>query len=406
MSTGYELHQKLRTKTVRLLKKKDYAQAVSALHTGALELLKQKEQGSGCDLAVYMIDVYEQSDAQADDITRGRIVEILDLTAPDFWRKKVIDAALKWSAKASGQQGGDAALRRAIAKLYARENNFHVAEPHFIAGCLKDAGAGATPQSDSSVQDASIPAALAELEVNWLNQHAKEAAEQEGETRDKAVLARLEAGKFALRALLPLLAQRALSASQAFLSTYSQLVTQQNANLLIPIQPNPKPYTPQPALANIPSALPTLQIYVTSNPDLNFGQMSLGLVAQAAGLKSSRRGPVPQELRNAWVIVVRQYQREATEFFEQEEYVGDALTIISSIYFDIAPPRPQGNMLQDMMSSLFGGPAGGLGGGASKPQVLSMKQPGAPVLPKVEKAVVPAAPAAAPPAPMEEEELD
>ncbi|CAD6893792.1 unnamed protein product [Tilletia controversa] len=403
MSGGYELHQKLRTKAVRLLKKKDYAQAISILHTGAVDLLKQKEQGSGCDIAVYLVDVYEQSDAQVNDETRGRLVEILDLTAPDFWRKKVADAALKWSAKASGQEGGDPTLRISIAQLYAREGSFHIAEPHYIAGCVKD---GSAAQVDASIDDAAIPAALAQLEVDWLKQHSAATLAQEGESRAQAVIERLEVGKFALRALLPLLAQRALSASQTFLSTFTQLVTKQTDKLLIPIKPNPKPYTPQPALANIPSALTDLQIYVTSSPDLNFAQMTLGLVAQGAGYKSSRRGAVPMELRNAWISVVRQYQRENSEFFEEEEYVSDALTIISSIYFDIAPPRGQGNMLQDMMSSLFGG-----GGQQSKPATLALKSAGVPSLPKVEQAVVPAAPAApiavaAPAAPLDEEELD
>ncbi|KAE8224864.1 hypothetical protein CF319_g2300 [Tilletia indica] len=405
--SGYDLHQKLRTKTVRLLKKKDYAQAISVLHTGATDLLRQKEQGSGCDLAVYLIDVYEQSEAPVNDETRGRLVEILDLTAQDFWRKKVVDAALKWSAKGSGQAGGDPTLRLSIAKLYAREGSFHIAEPHYLAGCIRDGSGAAGQPIDASIEDKTVPEALAELEVNWLKQHAEAAATQEGETREQAVFQRLEAGKFALRAVLPLLAQRALSASQVFLSSFSQLATKQTSKLLIPIQPNPKPYTPQPALANIPSALPDLQIYVTSNPDLNFSQMALGLIAQGAGYKSSRRGAVPLELRNAWISVVRQYQREAPELFEEEEYVGDALTIISSVYFDIAPPRNQGNMLQDMMSSFFGG-----GGGQSKPATLALKQAAQPALPKVERQqpVVAAAPTpaavAAPAAPLDEEELD
>ncbi|KAL9933205.1 hypothetical protein V8E36_007923 [Tilletia maclaganii] len=403
--SGYELHQKLRTKTVRLLKKKDYAQAISVLHTGALDLLRQKEQGSGCDLAVYLVDVYEQSDAPVNDETRGRLVEILELTAPDFWRKKVVDAALKWSAKSTNAPGGDPALRLAIGKIYGKDGLFHIAEPHFIAGCIETSSSGGGPSTDASVKDASVPEALGQLEASWLDQHTDAAAAQEGETRTKAVIERLEAGKFALRALLPLLAQRALSASQTFLSTFSQIVTKRNTNFLIPIQPNPKPYTPQAALAGIPSFLPNLNIYVTSSPDLNFAQMALGLVSQAAGLKSSRRGPVPVELRNAWINVVRQYQREATEYFEEEEYVGDALTIISSVYFDIAPPRAQGNMLQDMMSSFFGGASGGA---QQKPQTPSLKQAGTPSLPKVEKAIEAALAAtpAAPSAPLDEEELD
>ena len=72
MSSGYELHQKLRTKTVRQVKKKQYDEATQTLYQGALDLLDQKEQGSGCDLAIYMIDVYGIKSQPVDSESRGR----------------------------------------------------------------------------------------------------------------------------------------------------------------------------------------------------------------------------------------------------------------------------------------------------------------------------------------------
>lgn len=92
---GYELHQKLRTKAVRLLKKKDYDQCISILYDGSKQLLQQKEQGSGCDLATYMIQVYTQAEIKVDDQSRKRITDLLELTLNDFWRKKVLDSAVK-----------------------------------------------------------------------------------------------------------------------------------------------------------------------------------------------------------------------------------------------------------------------------------------------------------------------
>ena len=68
---GYELHQKLRTKTVRLLRKKKYDEAITALYDGSLKLLDSHEQGSGADLALYLIDVYEQAGIKVDDTSRG-----------------------------------------------------------------------------------------------------------------------------------------------------------------------------------------------------------------------------------------------------------------------------------------------------------------------------------------------
>lgn len=95
-SAGYDLHQKLRTKAVRLLKKKDYTQAIQVLYDGSKQLLEQKEQGSGCDLACYMLTVYTQSEVKVNDESRKRVQDLLELAQPDFWRKKVLDQAVKW----------------------------------------------------------------------------------------------------------------------------------------------------------------------------------------------------------------------------------------------------------------------------------------------------------------------
>lgn len=94
-SAGYDLHQKLRTKAVRLLKKKDYTQAIQVLYDGSKQLLEQKEQGSGCDLACYMLTVYTQSEVKVNDESRKRVQDLLELAQPDFWRKKVLDQAVK-----------------------------------------------------------------------------------------------------------------------------------------------------------------------------------------------------------------------------------------------------------------------------------------------------------------------
>lgn len=74
---GYEEHQKLRTKAVRLCKKKAYADAIKTLYAGAESLLKQKEQGSGCDLALYMIEIYGIAETPVNDESRGEHVLLL-----------------------------------------------------------------------------------------------------------------------------------------------------------------------------------------------------------------------------------------------------------------------------------------------------------------------------------------
>jgi hypothetical protein len=120
MSGGYELHQKLRTKAVRQLKKKDYEGATETLFQGSRQLLETKEQGSGCDLACYMLDVYLQAETPSNNTTRQRVISLLELTAPDFWRKKVIDAAIKWSTATTKTPAGDGFLRLAIAEVLSK----------------------------------------------------------------------------------------------------------------------------------------------------------------------------------------------------------------------------------------------------------------------------------------------
>ena len=79
---GYELHQKLRTKVVRLVRKQKYDEAVNVLYDGSTKLLDDHEQGSGVDLALYLLEVYEQAGIKPDETSRGRITTCLLYTSP------------------------------------------------------------------------------------------------------------------------------------------------------------------------------------------------------------------------------------------------------------------------------------------------------------------------------------
>lgn len=69
--SGYDEHQRLRTKAVRLLSKKNYSAAITLLHEGSVKMLKASEQGSGCDLAIYLVDVYGQAGVKPDAESRS-----------------------------------------------------------------------------------------------------------------------------------------------------------------------------------------------------------------------------------------------------------------------------------------------------------------------------------------------
>ncbi|KAJ9478390.1 Golgi to ER traffic protein 4 [Pseudozyma hubeiensis] len=375
MSSGYELHQKLRTKTVRLVKKKQYDEAISTLHSGALTLLSQSEQGSGCDLAVYMIDVYTTKDQPVDSESRDRITEILAQAAPDFWRKKVVDAAVKWSVKASGASTGDPLLRLFIAKMYAKEGDFEHAEGHFLASCI---------ETEQTYAVESAPKSYAQAMAEWLTAFAQQASQQQGETRSADAIARIEAGRFALRATIPLLANHAVKPALSFQEKYLSLVTSSLKSLLLPVTPNPRPYTPP----GSPTPSTDIQLYLTANPDLNFSQLAVALVSESHKLQ--RR--VPEWLRNAWIQLVRQYEREAPSLLE-EDGVREAIPRIGEDWFGLKVQRGGGggNMLNEMMASLFGGaPAGGAGQGRAEEK---RQIQGAGAAPKPKSAVQGGAPA-------------
>lgn len=68
----YEAHQKARTFAARYSKSEQYDTAVDVLFQSARELLKNGQQGSGVDLASFMLDVYESKGEVVWDESRGR----------------------------------------------------------------------------------------------------------------------------------------------------------------------------------------------------------------------------------------------------------------------------------------------------------------------------------------------
>jgi golgi to ER traffic protein 4 len=67
----YEAHQKARTFASRYSKAKQYETAIDVLFQSARELLKIGQQGSGTDLAVFLLDVYESKGEEVGEESRG-----------------------------------------------------------------------------------------------------------------------------------------------------------------------------------------------------------------------------------------------------------------------------------------------------------------------------------------------
>jgi hypothetical protein len=68
---AYSAQQKARTTAARLLASTHYDSAIEILFGSAKELLKLKEWGSGCDLAVYLVQAYEKGEIEVTDESKG-----------------------------------------------------------------------------------------------------------------------------------------------------------------------------------------------------------------------------------------------------------------------------------------------------------------------------------------------
>lgn len=126
----YSAHQKALTTTARLAAAKHHDIAIEICFTVARELLKLGEPGSGVELAVRGLGYMVDSEIDVDDKTRGMfglgvkliiasVTQLLALTPPNGpWRKKLADAAIKWSASEGECPSGDPGLHQYIGELY------------------------------------------------------------------------------------------------------------------------------------------------------------------------------------------------------------------------------------------------------------------------------------------------
>ena len=69
----YEAHQKARTFASRYSKSGQFDTAIQVLFQSARELLKAGNQGSGTDLATFLLEVYESKGEEINEESRGAV---------------------------------------------------------------------------------------------------------------------------------------------------------------------------------------------------------------------------------------------------------------------------------------------------------------------------------------------
>ncbi|EMD31290.1 hypothetical protein CERSUDRAFT_119842 [Gelatoporia subvermispora B] len=303
----YEAHQKARTFASRYVKSNQFDTAIDVLFQSARELLKAGQQGSGTDLASFLLDVYESKGEVVNEESRGRITQLLALVGSSAsWRKTIIDKAVAWSSRNGPCPAGDPDLQHYIGELLYKDGLFDAAEPHLLAAGKRDSAR-----------------LLAQMFVKWATT---------GGTP----------GTFALRGTVPYLLNGNILAARAFTSEFVSQITASQPSLISPLQSAPI------TLGSSKDTEPD-EIIFTTDPCLNFTQLAVCTCQRAQREKN-------KAIREAWVRLCGTYQSKGGILATKD--VRKALSEIADLYFAIPPPRAQpANPLGDMFSAMLGGSA-------------------------------------------------
>ncbi|KAF9007461.1 cytoplasmic protein [Cyathus striatus] len=296
-TSPYEAHQKARTFASRYVKSNQFDTAIDVLFQSSRELFKNNQPGSGVDLAGFLLDVYDSKGEEVNDVSRGRITQLIALTGSSgSWRKTIIDKSIAWSAKYGPCPAGDPDLQLYVGELLFKDGQFEQAEPHLLASGKRDSAR-----------------LLADMFIQW--------GKPSGEF-----------GVFALRGTLPYLLNGNILASKTFIKHFISLLPKDILTAATPIQVGE-----------------TDEVIMTKDPIVNFAQMAVLTCQRAQGDKS-------KVMRESWVRLCGTYQSRGGVLAAPE--VRRVLTELATLYFAIPPPRGQAaNPLGEMLSSMFGGGA-------------------------------------------------
>ncbi|KAG8623181.1 hypothetical protein KVT40_008157 [Elsinoe batatas] len=146
----YEAHQQLRVIASRYVKTSDWESAVDILSQGATMLLKANQGGSGGDLCMFLMDVYNKGELEADIKNKARLLYLLRaFPKNEPTKKRFVGEIVAWSSKNSPYPAGDPELHHVAGTMFAEEGEALDAERHLVLGT-----------NDS-------PAVFASLEYEW-----------------------------------------------------------------------------------------------------------------------------------------------------------------------------------------------------------------------------------------------
>lgn len=292
----------------RYTKASDWPSATDILFRGAQSLLQAGQGGSGGDLCIFLVDVFNKSETKPDASSRGKLITLLRAFPPNEpTKKKFVAEMIAWSAKHGDYPAGDPEIHHVAGSAYAEGTS---------PECLARSGADTITELEPYDAERHLvlgtkdsPEALANLEFAWYS-------------ADDSHTAPL----YAARGALPyLLAGNLRAANKFFLLFTSRLASK-----------------PGLQTQHVATNTSDLRVY-PSLPLLNF--LALLLLSVERGDPSLFR-----QLKSHYAANLKD-----TNWDEALEQIGE-------MYFGIRIPK-QGNPMFDMLGSMFGG---GMGGGANK----------------------------------------
>lgn len=132
----YEAHQMYRTLYFRYLGQERYGDLLKLLYDGSLLLFEHQQTSSGADLAKLFVEVLLKAKTKVEKDVVEKVADLMAKippTAPE--RQAVLMLALNWSETQNPETKkfeGHPQLHQAVANMYWRETNYHMARYHFI----------------------------------------------------------------------------------------------------------------------------------------------------------------------------------------------------------------------------------------------------------------------------------
>ncbi|KAI8804006.1 hypothetical protein BJ742DRAFT_682538 [Cladochytrium replicatum] len=291
----YEAHQMYHSVCQRYVKQKQLNDAFDLVQAGIKVLARHGQYGSALDLAMRMLDVFEDKNLPLNDEARARFVEAFDeFPVAESGGREFARAVLRWTAKVCGPQFGDSLLHHAFGARYYREMAYYEAEAHLLYG---------------TVDSGKLLGCL-----SW-------DFGQQSDSPDR--------GYFIARVVLQLVCLKKIHHATVALETYIKAYQQSSRGSEL-------------ASEAMVSSTSRLEVRLSSQSPLsNFAQFLLATV-QRDGSAELYFG-----LRN-------QYKAE----LGTDEFLEQLYDRIGRDIYDLGPKRAP-NMLDDLMKSFFGGGAGG-----------------------------------------------